>query len=107
MAILDDGLDEMDARAYQGLPLRMVATVGVAGMASLMAPWPLCLGWLGAQAFSEGLSVIATRPQAQGRKVGPGRRIAHLATVVSGCALWTLLGGLLWLGGASESVAGA
>jgi PAS domain S-box-containing protein len=107
MAILDDGLDEMAARAYQGLPLRMVATVGVAGMASLIAPWPLCLGWLGAQAFSEGVSVIATRPQAQGRKVSTGRRIAHLATVVSGCGLWTVLGGMLWMGGTAEGVVSA
>ena len=105
--LLDDGLDEMAARAYQGLPLRMVTTVGVAALATLMLPWRLCVAWLLAQTLSEGASLLATRPQYRGHKVGPRMRLAHLSTLTSGCALWTALGCLLWANGTPEGVAGA
>jgi PAS domain S-box-containing protein len=98
--ILDDGLDEMAARAYQGLPLRMVVTTCVAGVVTLLLPWRLCLAWLGLQVLSEGLSIFVTRPQALGRKVGPAVRIAHLADLVVGSMLWMGLGAALWFGNA-------
>ena len=94
--VLDDGLDEMAARAYQGLPLRLLVTTGVAALVSLMLPWRLCLAWLGLQVLSEGLSIFFTRPQAKGRKVGQATRIAHLANLAFGCILWMGLGAALW-----------
>jgi PAS domain S-box-containing protein len=94
--ILDDGLDEMAARAYQGLPLRLVVTTCVAAVVSLLLPWRLCLAWLGLQLLSEGLSIFVTRPQALGRKVGPAVRVAHLADLVVGSMLWMALGAALW-----------
>jgi PAS domain S-box-containing protein len=95
--ILDDGLDEMAARAYQGLPLRMVVTTCVAGVVTLLLPWRLCLAWLGLQVLSEGLSIFVTRPQALSRKVGSAVRIAHLADLVVGSMLWMGLGAALWI----------
>jgi PAS domain S-box-containing protein len=94
--ILDDGLDEMAARAYQGMPLRLIVTTGVAVLMSLMLPWRLCLAWLGLSVFSEGLSIFVTRPQAKGRKVGPLVRALHLANMVFGAMLWMSLGAVLW-----------
>ena len=97
--ILDDGLDEMAARAYQGLPLRMVVTTGVAAVVTLLLPWRLCLAWLTAQVLSEGFSIFATRAQAMGRKVGSGMRIAHLVNLIFGSMLWMALGAALWVDG--------
>ncbi len=94
--ILDDGLDEMAARAYQGLPLRLVVTSCVAAVVSLLLPWRFCVGWLGLQLLSEGLSIFVTRSQAMGRKVGTAVRIAHLANLVAGSMLWMGLGAALW-----------
>jgi PAS domain S-box-containing protein len=94
--ILDDGLDEMAARAYQGLPLRLVVTTCVAAVVTLLLPWRFCLAWLGLQMLSEGLSIFVTRPQALGRKVGPAVRIAHLVDLVAGSMLWMILGAALW-----------
>jgi PAS domain S-box-containing protein len=93
---LDDGLDEMAARAYQGLPLRIVVTSCVAAVVTLLLPWRFCLAWLGVQLLTEGVSIFITRPQAMGRKVGPAVRIAHLANLVVGSMLWMALGALLW-----------
>jgi PAS domain S-box-containing protein len=87
----------MAARAYQGLPLRLAITAGVAALVSLMLPWRLCLAWLGLQLLSEGLSIFVTRPQAKGRKVGPAMRIAHLANLIAGSMLWMGLGAALWI----------
>jgi PAS domain S-box-containing protein len=94
--ILDDGLDEMAARAYQGMPLRLIVTAGVAVLVSLLLPWRLCLAWLSLQFLSEGLSVFVTRPQAKGRKVGPLVRALHLTDLVFGAMLWMGLGAVLW-----------
>ncbi|HZC15712.1 MAG TPA: ATP-binding protein [Caulobacteraceae bacterium] len=96
--ILDDGLDEMAARAYQGLPLRVLVTVGVAALVSLLLPWRLCLTWLGLALLAEGISIFVTRPQALGRKVGRLVRIVHLADLVAGSMLWIALGAALWSG---------
>ena len=105
--ILDDGLDEMAARAYQGLVLRLVVTAGTAALVSLMLPWPACLAFVAAQFLSEGLSVFVSRPQYQGRKAGPGLRIAHLCTVASGCCIWMALGAALWADGRPEGAVSA
>ncbi|HEX4199514.1 MAG TPA: ATP-binding protein [Caulobacteraceae bacterium] len=94
--ILDDGLDEMAARAYQGMPLRMIVTAGVAALVTLLLPWRLCLAWLGLQVLSEGLSIFVTRPQAMGRKGGPVVRVLHLVDLVVGVMLWMGLGAVLW-----------
>jgi PAS domain S-box-containing protein len=95
--ILDDGLDEMAARAYQGMPLRLVVTACVAAVATLLLPWRLCLAWLGLELLTEGVAVFVTRRQAMGRKVGPVVRIAHLANLMVGAMLWMGLGALLWI----------
>jgi PAS domain S-box-containing protein len=95
--ILDDGLDEMAARAYQGMPLRLVVTTCVAAVATLLLPWRFCLAWLGLQLLTEGISIFVTRPQAMGRKVGPAVRAAHLVNLLVGAMLWMALGALLWV----------
>jgi len=94
--ILDDGLDEMAARAYQGMPLRLVVTTCVAAVVTLLLPWRICLAWLGLELLTEGISIFVTRPQAMGRKVGPAVRAAHLANLMLGAMLWMALGALLW-----------
>ena len=99
--ILDDGLDEMAARAYQGLPMRLAVTVGVTAVAAALLPWRYCLIWLGLQVAAEGVSVIFTRRQAQGRKVGPAIRLGHMVTLVVGSMLWMGLGAALWFGNVS------
>src|ERR1700722_231518 len=96
--ILDDGLDEMAARAYQGMPLRLVVTTCVAAVVTLLLPWRVCLAWLALVLLTEGISVFVTRPQAMGRKVGPAVRVAHLVNLVAGAMLWMVLGALLWFG---------
>ena len=107
LKLLDDGLDEMAARAFEGLAMRMVATVGVTALVTMMLPWRLCLAWLAVQTVSEATSALVTRPQSRGETVGPWMRLAHLGTVISGCSLWTLLGCMLWASGTPEGVAGA
>ena len=99
---LDDGLDEMAARAFQGLPLRLVVTAGAAGVVSMMLPWRAGLAFVAAQFLSEGASWFVSRPQYLGRKAGPRLRLAHLATVASGCCIWMALGGALWASGRPE-----
>ena len=105
--ILDDGLDEMAARAYQGLVLRLAITAGVAGVASLMLPWRLCLIWLAAQGVTEGAGAFLTRPQALGRKVSLGFRLAHILNFGFGCLLWIGLGAWLWAAGTPAGAVGA
>ena len=45
-ALLDDGLDELAAKTYQGFPLRMSVTAMVAALASLELPWRVCVVFL-------------------------------------------------------------
>ena len=104
MRILDDGLDEVASRTYQGLPLRMATTVGVAALVSLMLPWRLCLIWLMVQSLSEGLAGFVSRPQHHGHNAGPRMRAAFLGTMLFGCSMWMYLGVVLW---ASGTTAGA
>ncbi|MFI4933500.1 MAG: ATP-binding protein [Caulobacterales bacterium] len=99
MKILDDGLDEMAARAYQGMPLRLVVTAGTAALTSLLLPWRLCLVWVLFQILCESLSVLVTRPQALGQKVSLRVRFAHLCTLVFGVSLWMGLAVALWTTG--------
>ena len=96
MKILDDGLDELAARTYQGLPLRVLVTIGAAAVVSLLLPWRLCAAWLALQAVSEGTSVFFTRPQALGRTVGPAMRLGQLLNLMYGALLWMGLGAALW-----------
>jgi len=105
--ILDDGLDEMAARAHQGLPLRAAITAGAAGLVSLMLPWRLCLAWLAVQLTSETISVFVSRPQYLGRRVSLAVRAAHLSTVASGSFIWVALGALLWVSGTPEGAVSA
>ena len=105
MTFLDDGLDEMAARAYHGLPLRIAATLGVAGLSTLMLPWSTCLVWVLAQGTLEFIAAFVTRGQFHGRKASTALRSLHLATIVVGCGLWTVLCGLLWISGTPESAA--
>ena len=105
MTFLDDGLDEMAARAYQGLPLRSAATLGVAGMSTLMLPWQISLAWAVAQGALEFAAAFVTRNQFLGRKASPRLRALHLATIIIGCGLWTVLCGLLWTSGTPEAAA--
>ena len=104
MKILEDGLDELAARAYQGLPFRMAITVGVAFLSSLILSPRQCGVWLILQGACEVVAAFVTRPQALGQAVWQGRRLAHLATLFWGVTLWMGLGGLLW---SSGSAAGA
>ena len=99
--LLDDGLDEMAARTYQGLPVRLAVTVVAAGLAGLLLPWRICLIWLLTQGLSEALGVLVSRPQAKGVAGDLGLRTGHLVSVAVGCCIWMSLGGMLWISGAA------
>ena len=105
--ILDDGLDEMAARALLGLPLRMAVTAGTAAVVSLMLPWRLCLMWLALQSISEAVSWPLSRRQGQGLAVSAAIRLGHLATVASGACIWMGLGALLWISGTPQGAISA
>ena len=105
MTFLDDGLDEMAARAYHGLPLRIAATLGVAGLSTLLLPWRISIVWALAQVTLEVAAGFITRRQFLGYKASPGLRSLHLLTIVIGCGLWTVLCGLLWTSGTPEAAA--
>ncbi|QUD87545.1 PAS domain-containing hybrid sensor histidine kinase/response regulator [Phenylobacterium montanum] len=106
-AILDDGLDEVAARAFQGLFPRLAVTAAAAGLSALVAPWRDCLAWLAVMLLIEITAVPLVRPQSQGRKAGPGRRLAYLANLTTGCLTWTALGALLWSTGTPAGAVGA
>ena len=99
-ALLDDGLDELAAKTYEGLPLRMVVTAAVAALMTTLLPWQACAAFLAFQTVSEGLCALASRRQYLGFKAGPALRLAQLSTVLAGCISWMTLGGLLWINGA-------
>ena len=104
MAILEDGLDEMAARAFQGLPLRVATTICTAAVALFMVPWQICVAWLVADLASETASYWVTRPQSLGMKASAKLRLGHLATLIIGCLLWTFLGGVFWTNGTPEGM---
>ncbi|WP_421933751.1 ATP-binding protein [Phenylobacterium sp.] len=98
-ALLDDGLDELAAKTYQGFPLRMSVTAAVAALASLELPWRVCVVFLVLQTLSESLCLLASRRQYLGLAASPRLRLAQLSTVAFGCVSWMTLGALLWSAG--------
>ena len=100
--LLDDGLDELAAKTYEGFPLRMSVTAAVAALASTLLPWTHAALFLGAQAVSEGLCLLASRRQHLGHRASPRLRLAQLSTVAFGCVSWMTLGGFLWSSGTAE-----
>ena len=106
-AILDDGLDEVAARAYQGLLPRLAVACATAALVSLIAPWRLCAAWLAAVLLVELLTIPLVQAQAQGLRASARRRMAYLCNLVTGCFLWTALGALLWTIGTPIGAVGA
>ena len=104
---LDDGLDELAARSFQGILPRILVSVATAALVTTMLPWSTCLVWLFALCLSELLSVFLTRRQALGHKAGKALRFAHLCNLSAGSLIWTGLGALLWASGTTQGVAGA
>jgi PAS domain S-box-containing protein len=98
-ALLDDGLDELAAKTYQGFPQRMATTAIVAALASNLLPWQSCALFLVAQSISEGICLLASRRQFLGFKATPRQRLIQLSTVGFGCISWMTLGALLWSSG--------
>jgi PAS domain S-box-containing protein len=103
--LFDDGIDELGLIAHQGAPLRVGVTMGMAGLATTMIPWPLAAIWLGVLLAGELWAWLATRRQARG-ETGSQRDRAHYAgslwLVGSG---WLALGGLMWsMGGVEGAV---
>ena len=99
-ALLDDGLDELAAKTYEGFPLRMAVTAAVAALMTTLLPWQACAAFLGFQTVSESLCALASRRQYLGFKASPALRLAQLSTVLAGCISWMTLGALLWMSGA-------
>ncbi|CAN5898831.1 hypothetical protein BH11PSE1_BH11PSE1_05670 [soil metagenome] len=97
--LLDDGLDELAAKTYEGFPLRMAVTAAVAALMATLLPWQACAAFLGFQTVSESLGLLASRRQHLGFKASPVRRLAQLTTVLTGSASWMTLGALLWIDG--------
>jgi hypothetical protein len=98
-ALLDDGLDELAAKTYQGFPQRMATTAIVAALASNLLAWQACALFLLAQSISEGVCLLASRRQFLGFKASPRQRLLQLSTVGFGCISWMTLGALLWSSG--------
>ena len=98
-ALLDDGLDELAAKTYEGFPLRMAVTAAVAALTATLLPWQACAVFLGVQTVSEGLCLLASRRQYLGFKASPALRLTQLSTVLAGCISWMALGALLWTDG--------
>ena len=96
---LDDGLDELAARAHQGLAVRLPVTIIAAALASRLLPWRICLIWCGVQCVSETLSWFLTRPQYLGQRATGALRLGHLVNLAVGSGLWAVLGALLWANG--------
>ena len=99
-ALLDDGLDELAAKTYQGFPLRMAVTAAVAALMTTLLSWQVCAAFLAFQTVSESLCALASRRQHLGFKASPALRLAQLSTVLAGCISWMTLGALLWMSGA-------
>ena len=98
-ALLDDGLDELAAKTYEGFPLRMAVTAAVAALATTLLAWPLCAAFFAFQIVSESLCLLASRRQYLGFRASPALRLAQLSTVLAGCISWMALGALLWING--------
>ncbi|WP_340645672.1 ATP-binding protein [Phenylobacterium sp.] len=98
-ALLDDGLDELAAKTYQGFPLRMATTAIIAALAANLLPWRICGLFLLAQTISELICLLASRRQFLGFKASPRQRMLQLSTVGFGCISWMTLGALLWSSG--------
>ncbi|MDO8913278.1 MAG: ATP-binding protein [Phenylobacterium sp.] len=99
-ALLDDGLDELAAKTYEGFPLRMAVTAAVAALMTTLLPWQACAAFLAFQTVSESLCALASRRQYLGFKASPALRLAQLSTVLAGSISWMTLGALLWMSGA-------
>jgi PAS domain S-box-containing protein len=98
-ALLDDGLDELAAKTYEGFPLRMAVTAAVAALCTTLLPWRACAAFLAFQTVSETLCLLTSRRQYLGFKASPALRLAQLSTVLAGCISWMALGALLWIDG--------
>ncbi|MDO8321949.1 MAG: ATP-binding protein [Phenylobacterium sp.] len=106
-ALLDDGLDELAAKTYEGLPLRMAVTAAVAALMTTLLPWQASAAFLAFQTVSEGLCALSSRRQYLGFKASPALRLAQLSTVLAGSISWMTLGALLWMSGAPAGAVGA
>ena len=105
--ILDEGLDELAARSHQGFAVRMIVTFATISLISTMLPWRICLAWVCAQTISETISWFVTRPQSLGKVASQRGRIVMLISLAAGCTIWSILGGLLWMAGTSETAVAA
>ena len=102
---LDDGLDELAAKSFDGLKIRMVLAVLVTALAMQIIHRPTGLTWYAASLVQELFSFAVSRHQGRGGVGSKRLRVAYLVSLVTGCSLWMLLGGLFWVSGAPEGAA--
>jgi PAS domain S-box-containing protein len=108
--LLDEGLDELAARAHEGLPGRVVVGVGVGASALLLLPPATVALWMAAFIAGEGWGWVSTRQQylrAQGRRtaaITTTERVQQVANLIVCSGVWFVLGLLFWLTGRVEGV---
>lgn len=102
MNYLDDGIDELAAKSFDSQKIRLVLGVLVAGLAIQMVPVTTGAIWLCATFVQEGFSWVVSYRQGRGETGTRAMRAAYLASLITGCAVWFTIGGLLWVSGTPE-----
>jgi PAS domain S-box-containing protein len=92
-------LDEAAALAHKGRLGRIVVTLGVALMAALLMPWPICAAWAAAGVSLEGWGRLRTRRQFHGQPVTRRDRVGFAAYFTIVHLNWLLMGALMWWAG--------
>ena len=99
---LDDGVDELAAKSFDGLKIRLVLGVLVSGLATLIISPSTAAFWLVGCCAQESLSWVVSHRQGRGAVGSIRLRGAYLLSLLTGCTLWVFLGGLFWTSGSSE-----
>ena len=102
---LDEGLDELAAIAHEGAALRVGLTLGMGGLAVMMAPPFQVAVWVAATLAAEMFAWFATMRQARREAVPIGIRAAYALSLFAVVNCWTMLGAMLWTSGAIEGAA--
>ena len=102
---LDEGLDELAAKSFDGLKIRLVIAVLVSALAMQVISPAAGFVWYGASVVQEAYSWLVSRRQGRGEIASKRLRAAYLLSLVTGCTVWMVLGGLFWVTGAPEGAA--
>ena len=97
--LLEDGLDELAATSHAGFLPRLVATLSVPIILSMLLPPMVCIGWGVVAGASEISAWFGTRRQYLGLPISWKTRLWHVMGLAVSSAAWVFIGAALWLTG--------